>query len=430
MARKKAGAVPQLQHHKGTGQGKVHLGGRDFYCGKWGSPECKARYDRLIAEWLHNGRRPPERPNAKPPQATATTEAGEASVIEVQLDPGGTRGGDHVRVAPAGLLICQVAARYMDHCEVYYRDADGKKTSSLDNAKQAITALEPFEDLPAAAFGPKKLKEMRALLVQQGRPRVGCNTIVKAVKRLFRWAESEELVPAGSVHALDSVEPLKKGRTPAPELPRVKPVDDAVIDVTVQHLPRVVADMVRIQRLTGARPSEVCRMRPCDFDCRGEVWEYRPFKHKTEYLDDDADKVIPIGPKAQAILRRYFDRPADAACFSPQESEAERHREMRSRRKSKIQPSQRKRRKPNPKRPPRDHYDRDSYRRAVQRAAEKAKAKKWSPNQIRHTTGTEVRWEFGIEAAQTLLGHRDADITKVYAERNLKLAKEVARKMG
>jgi len=203
MARTKAGAVPQLQHHKGTGQGKVHLGGRDFYCGKWGSPECKAKYDRLIAEWLHNGRRPPERPNAKPPQATAATEVGEASVIEVQLDPGGTRGGDHVRVASAGLLICQVAARYMDHCEVYYRDADGKKTSSLDNAKQAITALEPFEDLPAAAFGPKKLKEMRALLVQQGRPRVGCNTIVKAVKRLFRWAESEELVPAGTVHALD-----------------------------------------------------------------------------------------------------------------------------------------------------------------------------------------------------------------------------------
>jgi hypothetical protein len=203
MARTKAGAVPQLQHHKGTGQGKVHLGGRDFYCGKWGSPECKAKYDRLIAEWLHNGRRPPERPNAKPPQATAATEVGEASVIEVQLDPGGTRGGDHVRVASAGLLICQVAARYMDHCEVYYRDADGKTTSTFDNAKQGIKALEPFEDLPAARFGPKKLKEMRALLIQQGRPRKACNAIVRTVKRLFRWAESEELVPAGTVHALD-----------------------------------------------------------------------------------------------------------------------------------------------------------------------------------------------------------------------------------
>lgn len=430
MARKKAGAVPKLQHHKESGQGRVHLGRDDFYCGRWGTPECKAAYDRLIAEWLHNGRRPPARPNAKPSQPKTAPATGEASVVETQLDPSGTRGGDGVRVIPAGLLICQVAARYMDHCEVYYRDADGKKTSSLDNAKQAIAALEPFEDLPAASFGPKKLKELRALLVQQGRPRKGCNTIVKAVKRLFRWAESEELVPAGSVHALDSVEPLKKGRTTAPELPRVKPVHDAVIDATIKHLPRIVADMVRIQRLTGTRPGEVCRMRPCDIDRRGKVWEYRPFKYKTEYLDDDADKVIPLGPKAQAILRRYLDRPADAFCFSPQESEAERHREMRSRRKSKVQPSQQKRRKKNPKRPPWDRYDRDSYRRAVQRAAEKAKAEKWTPHRIRHTAGTEVRREFGIEAAQTFLGHRDADITKVYAERDFKLAKEVALKMG
>jgi integrase len=430
MARTKAGAVPQLQHHKGTGQGKVHLGGRDFYCGKWGSPECKAKYDRLIAEWLHNGRRPPERPNAKPPQATAATEVGEASVIEVQLDPGGTRGGDHVRVASAGLLICQVAARYMDHCEVYYRDADGKTTSTFDNAKQGIKALEPFEDLPAAAFGPKKLKEMRALLIQQGRPRKACNAIVKAVKRLFRWAESEELVPAGSVHALDSVEPLKKGRTTAPELPRVKPVPDAVIDATIKHLPRIVADMVRIQRRTGMRPGEVCRMRPCDIDRRGKVWEYRPFKHKTDYLDDDADKVIAIGLKAQTILRRYLDRPADAFCFSPQESEAERHHEMRSLRKSKVQPSQQERRKKNPKRPPRDHYDRDTYRRAVQRAAEKAKVEPWTPHRIRHTAATEVRAKFGIEKAQTFLGHRDANITQVYAERDFELDKEVALKIG
>jgi len=81
MARKKAGAVPQLQQHKGTGQGKVHLGGRDFYCGKWGSPECKAKYDRLIAEWLHNGRRPPERPNANRPHPTAPPPASVISTI-------------------------------------------------------------------------------------------------------------------------------------------------------------------------------------------------------------------------------------------------------------------------------------------------------------------------------------------------------------
>ncbi len=53
MPRKKAGTVPKLQHHNATGQGRVLVAGRHYYCGKWGTPECKAAYDRLIAEWLH-----------------------------------------------------------------------------------------------------------------------------------------------------------------------------------------------------------------------------------------------------------------------------------------------------------------------------------------------------------------------------------------
>jgi len=256
----------------------------------------------------------------------------------------------------------------MDHCEVYYRDVNGQKTSTFGNALQAIFALEPYDDLPVAMFGPKKLQEMRALLVQQGRPRKTCNTIVKAVKRLFRWAESQELVRSGTCHALETVEPLKRGRTTAPELPPVKPVPDKVIEATIPYLPRVLADMVRVHRLIGGRSTEICLMRPCDLDRSGSVWEYRPSRHKTDYLEGDEEKVITIGPKAQAILRPYLDRPADAFLFSPQESEEERHRAMRQRRKSKVQPSQRNRRKKNPKRPPRDRYDRDSYRRAVQRA--------------------------------------------------------------
>ncbi len=259
MARNKAGRVPGLQHHKGTGQGKVHLSGRDFYCGKWGTPACKAAYDRLIAEWLHNGRRPPQRMRATSATSTPTDEVTPPPdlLLGVQLDPSGNHGGDSYRErapdGPVGMRVCQIAARYMDHCEIYYRDLNGKKTSTFCNAQQAITALEPYDDLPVALFGPKKLQEMRALLVQAGRPRKSCNTIVKAVKRLFRWAESQELVAPGTCHALETVEPLKRGRTTAPELPPVKPVPDKVIEATIPYLPRVVADMVRVHRLIGGR---------------------------------------------------------------------------------------------------------------------------------------------------------------------------------
>jgi integrase len=54
----------------------------------------------------------------------------------------------------------------------------------------------------------------------------------------------------------------------------------------------------------------------------------------------------------------------------------------------------------------------------------------WHPNQLRHTHATEVRRKYGIEAAQVTLGHSSADVTQVYAERDLGLAVRVAAEIG
>lgn len=54
----------------------------------------------------------------------------------------------------------------------------------------------------------------------------------------------------------------------------------------------------------------------------------------------------------------------------------------------------------------------------------------WHPHQLRHTRGTEVRRRYGIEAAQVALGHARADVTEVYAERNMDLGMRVAMEMG
>ena len=50
--------IPQMSCHKASAQAVVRLGGRDFYLGPWGTPEAKAEYDRVVAEWLVGGRRP------------------------------------------------------------------------------------------------------------------------------------------------------------------------------------------------------------------------------------------------------------------------------------------------------------------------------------------------------------------------------------
>ena len=138
------------------------------------------------------------------------------------------------------------------------------------------------------------------------------------------------------------------------------------------------------------------------------------------------------------MILPYLLRAPEAYCFSPAESEEKRKVELRERRRTKVQPSQVNRRKPRPKRKPRDQYVKDSYTRAVRRAVALAnrgreegdKLPHWAPNQLRHAAATRIRGEFGLEAAQVTLGHAKADVTQIYAERDSRLAQEVARKIG
>jgi integrase len=95
-------------------------------------------------------------------------------------------------------------------------------------------------------------------------------------------------------------------------------------------------------------------------------------------------------------------------------------------------------------RPAAERYTVSSYGHAVARAVKRANRElgrsaapgtddpvpHWHPNQLRHAHGTEVRRLYGLEAAQVALGHERADVTQVYAEKNLALAAKVAAEIG
>jgi len=49
---------------------------------------------------------------------------------------------------------------------------------------------------------------------------------------------------------------------------------------------------------------------------------------------------------------------------------------------------------------------------------------------LRHNAATELRKEFGIEAARIILGHRSTAITEVYAEKDEQEAIEAIAKVG
>ena len=135
---------------------------------------------------------------------------------------------------------------------------------------------------------------------------------------MFKWGVGEQLVRPGTWQALQAVNGLKKGRTKVPDYEPVEPVSDDVVEATLQHLSGIVADMVRLQRLTECRPSEVCMLRPKDIDSSDEIWRFRFEKHEMEHKD--RTRIIWFGPKAQQVLMKYLDRPSRAYCFSPREA--------------------------------------------------------------------------------------------------------------
>jgi integrase len=404
--------APKYCLHKPSGRAYLRIRGRVRYIGKYNSPESLEAYGRLVAELAAQG----------------DTPVADTSV-------------------PASITVVELADAYWQFCAGYYRKKDGTPSDWLRHIHLVLhTHLAGlYGRTPAPEFGPKAFKAIRQGMVEAGCSRPYINKLMPIIIRAFKWAAAEELIPAGIYHALRTVEGLRKGRTTAREPAPVQPVDDAVIEATLPHLPLVVIDMVRFQRLTGCRPGEVCQLRPGDIDRSEEVWAYRPASHKTEHRGKE--RVIFIGPKAQAVLRPYLLRAADTFCFSPVDSEIKRHREMRSRRKTRVQPSQRNRRKPRPKRQPADHYTKDSYGRAVRRGINKANKTilkeataagqsdpkllpRWHPNQLRHTRATDIRRTYGLEAAQVILGHAKADVTQIYAERDHALAADIMRQIG
>jgi integrase len=80
-----------------------------------------------------------------------------------------------------------------------------------------------------------------------------------------------------------------------------------------------------------------------------------------------------------------------------------------------------------------EFYDKNSYRKAIEHARRKAnkagvKIPKWTPYQLRHAAGTNAEKTEGLDAAQALLSHRTAHITKRYAHGQLAITERLARK--
>jgi integrase len=387
--------VPKLRQHAPSGRAIVTLNGKDFYLGAYGSAESQARYHELIAKWISNGRQPLDRREIVTASPT---------------------------MSPATMTISTLVDAYQRHAEQYH----GAEHSETYAIKRLVKMLvKHFGGTLANDFGPSKLRLIREQLDDGKRTRHGVNRDAHRIKRIFKWAASEELVAVAVHQTLQTLAPLKRGKCKAPESKAVKPVPAAWVAAIKPHVTTTIWDIVQLQRLCGCRGGELLKLRPIDIDTTGDIWIAELTDHKT--AGHGHIRRLYFGPKAQAILTpRLANKAVDAYLFSPRESNAE-----AKQRGAKIM--RRIGQKPNKKktaRVMRDTYDHNSYRKAIQRGCEKAGCPVWHPHQLRHSAATEWRKQYGPDQALVMLGDKTNRMSDIYMERDEQVALKIAGEVG
>jgi integrase len=383
-----------------SGQSFVRVDGRNIYLGRTGDPKTLARYAMFISDYQANGLIVPDGFNSR-----AVDDRAELLLSSAPLPD------EHKEDEP--LTVGHLCEKYKAHIAKRY-SGDHQIQDLARKQRVVDDILETDSETLVEKFGPKKLKSLRQHWVDSGIiSRKYANRLTNEAKSMFRWGVAEEIVQAAVVVALEALAPLQGGEA-AYELDDRKAVPLDVVRATAAHLSPVVKAMVRLQVTTGMRPSEICVMRPMDIDRSGPVWFYRPPNHKTKHKGQKRE--IPLVGDARAVVEDYINRAADAFLFSPAEGMAWFRAKQRSERQSKVQPSQRDRRKTDPQKQPGDQYDSGSFRQAITRACKLAKVERWTPYQIRHLAGTVVAEALGLENAKALLGHSDIKTTQIYSK--------------
>jgi integrase len=437
---------PDYCHHKPSDRAFVKIDGHRFYLGRFNSPESRDKYDMLIGEWKARGRTLPP-PPARVRQADAIT----------------------VSKTPPGKAVALCIEPYWEFAQTYYRHADGTPTDEVHCIRAALRILNKlYGELPGDQLDSLKVEAMQEHMISLGWSRKTINDQLSRIKRALKWMAKKKLIPAGVYHECATVEGLKAGRSKARETARKMPVPAELVDAIKPYVSTRVWSMVQLQLCCAARPGEIVKLKKGDINRDVQPWEYRPTAHKTAHHGHD--RLICFGAEAQAILRPYLMRSDDAYLFSPAEAAAERRRLRHEQRKT---PEGRGNNigtnvMRNPKRRAGDKYTVDSYRRAVERAcerafpfppamqeptpeqqqespdlikpdavAERAKAREawrerhhWHPHRLRHNAATAIRRKHGAEAAKLVLGVKNLNVAELYAERDEGVVRRIIGEAG
>jgi hypothetical protein len=136
--------MPGYLRHKASGKAVVRIQGRDYYLGKYGSPESKEKYYRLMAE--------------------------------AAVSP--TFGTSKSRVT-----VSEAVVKYLEHCHEYY----SRQESEIVHYAMA-PLVQVFPALPLQEFGVVQFKVIRQWWIKKGSSRQYVNAQMKRIVRFAKWA--------------------------------------------------------------------------------------------------------------------------------------------------------------------------------------------------------------------------------------------------
>lgn len=368
MPRLRKNQLPSMRWSGAHRQFVVDLSRQRHYLGGE-QADAAARYDQLVQTWIAGGRQPLKAARDEPVDTVA----------------------DLIRA-------------YLEWLSSTHRKR-GRETTHVEQARLVLRKFEAIHGrLALSEVTARHMRQWGDWLARHPNRQGGklarstIRMYTSQVRLAFQWGVTRSLVSAAVLAEVAA--PLTHGRVGEPR-ESVKPPPEEDVEAATRETQAHVAAMIRLMRATGMRPAELCGMRPCDVDRSGPVWVYRVHHDwdKTIHHDEHAPRVVPIGPRAQALLAPWLDR-----CRQPEDFVWT----TRTGRQISV-----------------------SYLwYLVARACDAAGVDRWSPNQLRHARATELRARYGIEAAQVTLGHSRLQTTEIYAERSLSAAIRIAAESG
>lgn len=317
-------------------------------------------------------------------------------------------------------LIPARAVALTELLETYEKYHPNTDTSDAYATKQAFRMLlEMFSDdepkPDTSNFKVGYLVKFQNELIAKNYARSQVNRFFKLVKRVFVWGGASRfdhetwdklppIVSSTFVADLNTIKPIEIGKC-RDNAPRMEVAAEDV-EAVFPFVSEIVTDILRIQLLTGMRPSEVCKMRACDIKRTkaeyaeysrlydDENWLYVLDSHKTE--KHIGVKAIPLGIEEQKILTKYLEGlNADSYVFRNSNG---------------------------------NMFSSNEYGRKIKKAIEKNDLPKFVPYQIRHSALTNISTEHGRDVARAVAGHTTEVMTARYDHSDLKKAFVVTRR--